>query len=249
MKLNCTFNDHTPLNLTEEKKQEALKNIRDIQNSLAFFAQRIIDGARKDDVYTHLGLLEFQTADLSKATGYDGILAKQVEARNAEVRKLNQRIHELEDQRGAEVDATAVTAALKRYEDVFVSWYESCAFQYASVEYGPYGIQADFSNELSHTREKGLSRNNEVFAKFSMMTPFIPESEDWDIIKDDYHDELADTDRNRQNLIQLFTSAFPDVVIIEFKARKNDYGSFSLSINVHISFEDIEKLEKKALGE
>lgn len=250
MKLNNAIKDYTPLNLTEEEKEGILKIIKDISSVLVFFTQRIsANSACNDDVHTCLGMMEYRFADLSKATGYNGILEKQVTERDAERHELMQQVRALEEQRGAEVDATAVTAALRRYEDVFHSWYESCGFRYANIEHRPYGLQADFRNALMHTRERELSKSDEMFARFATMTPFLPKSEDWDIIKDDYNEELADTDKNRQNIIRLFEKMFPGAVFYEFKAHKNDCGSFSLGFDVYVPYEDIEKLEKRALEE
>lgn len=243
------YNDRTPVTLTPEKQGTIMKSIKTITSALAFFTARMAqNNVKNTDVDTCMGLLEHNVADLSKATGYDGILAKEVEERHAEIRKLNKRIRELEEERGKAVSATAVSAAIRRYEDVFRAWYESCGFRYASIEYSAYGFRADFSAELNHVRERHLARSNEELARFAKMTTFIPESADWDVIKDDYHDELADTDKNRQNLIRLFTEAFSDVIVNEFKGRKNDFGSFSLRINVYVSYEDIEKLERRLMA-
>lgn len=241
------YDDRTPLNLTEEEKQAILQMIQEINTSLTLLDQRITNGAQNSDVSTCIGLLEHRLPDLSKITGYDGILAKQVEERHAKVRKLNCRIRELEEQRGKEINATATTSALQRYEDTLRTWHEACGFRYANIQCKLSGLRVKFNSKLRHERKRRLSRNDEMFARFVKMTPFLPELTDWDIIKNDYSSELADTDENRQNLIRLFTEEFPNVRINRFEARKNDCGSFLLGIDVYIPYEDIERLQKKAL--
>ena len=241
-----TITDNTPLNLTEKEKQEILNIVQQIDIALSLPVQRIADGVQNNDVSTCLGRIERRLADLSKATGYEGILKAEVEKRHAEVRKLNYRIRELKEQRGKEINAAAATAALQRYKIVFRTWYEACGLRYANIEYGICGFRAKFSSRLRRVREKNLwnTRNGEMFARFVKMTPFLPELEDYDVIKDANLCELADTDKNRQNLIRLFTEAFPNVTIYGFEVRKNDYGSFFLGIDVYIPYGDVEGLEK-----
>lgn len=241
-----TITDSTPLNLTEEKKQEILNIVQQIDVVLSLLVLRIEDGIQNNDVSTCLGRIERRLADLSRATGYEGVLKAEVEKRHAEVRKLNYRIRELKEQRGKEINAAAATAALQRYEIVFRTWYEACGLRYANIEYGICGFRAKFSSRLRRVREKKLwnTRNGEMFARFVKMTPFLPESEDYDVIKDANLCELADTDKNRQNLIRLFTEAFPNVTIYGFEVRKNDCGSFFLGIDVYIPYGDVEGLEK-----
>lgn len=243
--------DSTPLNLTEEEKREILNIIQQIDVALSLLVLRIEDGIQNNDVRTCLGRIECRIADLSKATGYEGILKAEMESRHAKIRKLNYRIRELKKQRGKEISAAAVTVALQRYEIAFRTWYEACGLRYANIEYGSCGFQAKFSGLLRRVREKTIfdARDGEMFTRFMKMTPFLPELEDCDVIKDADLCELADTDKNRQNIIRLFEKMFPGAVFYEFKAHKNDCGSFSLGFNVYVPYEDIEKLEKRALEE
>ena len=78
------YNDRTPVTLTPEKQGAIMKSIKTITSALAFFAARMAqNNVKNTDVNTCMGLLEHNVADLSKATGYDGILAKEVEERHA----------------------------------------------------------------------------------------------------------------------------------------------------------------------
>ena len=238
--------DNMPLKFEADSKDEILKTIRDARSSLQFFAELVQKGyAKESDVRTHMGLLEYQVSDLSKLTGYESALAEEVENRHAEIRRLNCRIRELEEQKGDKVTAVATSAAIRKFEGIFRAWYESCGFHYASIEYGPYGFIADFGMDLNVMREPHLSRHDSHFENFAQRTAFIPDSKEWDVIRDSFHHELSDTDRNRTNLKNLFSETFPESCIHQFRSRRNDFGSFSLAAKVFVPFEDIEKFVSK----
>ena len=99
--------------------------------------------------------------------------------------------------------------------------------------------------DLNAVREPHLSRHDSLFESFAQRTLFIPDSKEWDVIKDSFHHELSDTDRNRTNLKNLFSETFPESCIHQFHSRRNDFESFSLAAKVFVPFEDIEKFMGK----
>ena len=239
------YNNRTPLDLSDENKTKIQQIIKKTIDSLAFMSQRISDGADMNDVHTHMSLLEYSIQDLTPLTHYDSVLAEEVENRHKKIRKLNQRVHELETQRGREVTADAVSAAIRRYEDVFRAWYQAAGIRYAKIDYTSYSLKIEICNELDNNRKDRLTTDKELCKKLAEEMPFITESPDWDVVHDHYTSELLDTDKNRKNITNLLKKYFPNVRIFSFNSYRNDFESFSLRCCANVSYTDIEALEKK----
>lgn len=239
------YNNRTPLDLSDENKAKIQQIIKKTIDSLAFMSQRISDGADMNDVHTHMSLLEYAVNDLTPLTHYDSVLAEEVESRHKKIRKLNQRVHELETHRGREVTADAVSAAIRRYEDVFRAWYQAAGIRYAKIDYTSYSLKIEICNELDNDQKDRLTTNKELCKKLAGELPFIAESPDWDVVHDHYTSELLDTDKNRKNITNLLKKYFPNVRIFSFNSYRNDFESFSLRCCANIPYTDIEALEKK----
>ena len=239
------YNNRTPLDLSNEDKSKIQQIIKRTIDSLAFMSQLISDGADMNDVHTHMSLLEYSIQDLTPLTHYDSVLAEEVESRHKEIRELNQRVYELETQRGREVTADAVSAAIRRYEDVFRAWYQAAGIRYAKIDYTSYSLKIEICNELDNNRKDRLTTDKELCKKLAEEMPFITESPDWDVVHDHYTSELLDTDKNRKNITNLLKKYFPNVRIFSFNSYRNDFESFSLRCCANIPYTDIEALEKK----
>lgn len=240
------YNNRTPLDLSDENKAKIQRIIKKTIDSLAFMSQRISDGADMNDVHTHMSLLEYAVNDLTPLTHYDSVLAEEVERRHKKIRELNQRVHELETQMGRKVTADAVSAAIRRYEDVFRAWYQAAGIRYAKIDYTSYSLKIEIcSNELDNHQRDRLTTNKELCKKLAGELPFIAESPDWDVVHDHYTSELLDTDRNRENITNLLKKYFPNVRIFSFNSYRNDFESFSLRCCANVPYTDIEALEKK----
>lgn len=239
------YNNRTPLDLSNEDKSKIQQIIKKTINSLAFMSQRISDGADMNDVHTHMSLLEYSVQDLTPLTHYDSVLAEETENRHKEIRELNRRVHDLETQRGREVTADAVSAAIRRYEDVFRAWYQAAGIRYAKIDYTSYSLKIEICNELDNNRKDRLTTDKELCKKLAEEMPFITESPDWDVVHDHYTSELLDTDKNRKNITNLLKKYFPNVRIFSFNSHRNDFESFSLRCCANVPYTDIEALEKK----
>lgn len=239
------YNNRTPLDLSNEDKSKIQQIIKRTIDSLAFMSQRISDGADMNDVHTHMSLLEYAVNDLTPLTHYDSVLAEEVESRHKKIRELNQRVHELETQRGREVTADAISAAIRRYEDVFRAWYQAAGIRYAKIDYTSYSLKIEICNELDNHQRDRLTTDKELCKKLAEEMPFITESPNWDVVHDHYTSELLDTDKNRENITNLLKKYFPNVRIFSFNSYRNDFESFSLRCCANVPYTDIEALEKK----
>lgn len=239
------YNNRTPLDLSDENKTKIQQIIKKTIDNLAFMSQRISDGADMNDVHTHMSLLEYSIQDLTLLTHYDSVLAEEVKNRHKEIRELNQRVHELETQRGREVTADAVSAAIRRYEDAFRAWYQAAGIRYTKIDYTSYSLKIEICSDLDNDRKDRLTTNKELCKKLAEELPFITESPDWDVVHDHYTSELLDTDRNRENITNLLKKYFPNVRIFSFNSYRNDFESFSLRCCANVPYTNIEALEKK----
>lgn len=232
--------DKSPLFQNQTDKQAATKIIEQINQSMGLFKAFINLEPTKSDAFIHLSLLENYLAKLSKLTGYDGMIAKEQEQKYAEIRAANLKIHELESLLGSQVSANAVAAGMQHWENVFRAWYEASGFHYADIKMNPYVIRADFSDELTNEPKTRRLATKEILEKITGHVHFITDDSSWDIEHDRFHSNLLDTNKNKQNIIQLFTRTFPNSTIHEFKAHK-DSEKYYLSFDAVIPWDDLDK--------
>lgn len=241
------FSDETPLSLSKEDKEKVIKKINESLSCLLFFKDLIEEEkAVVTNVWTCLGLNESYHADLSKMVGYDSILAKEKDERHKEIRKKNEEIRKLTDQRGKEITPEAIEGALRRYEYILRAWYENEGFNYGSISnLSAYGISIELTSEMNF-REDTHHENNEICKKIwsdEISTEAKIES-GWDIHKAQFHAELLDTENNKKRIQALLLHCFPNVRIFKFTGRRNDYDGFSLRTEFNVSYSDLENYYK-----
>lgn len=247
------YNNQTPVNLTDEDLEKALKLLTQIQQNLEFFAVRLQDRPKMQDIHTHMGLLESYTKELSPLVQYDTVLTEEMERRYKEVREANKTIHELERKLGEGVTAEGVSSKLREYDDVIRLWYGAHGFQYASLkEQSPYNMTYDFNYELQYNQDEGCSSRKEWAPQFKEAFGLIahendPTASEYDIYYDTYHAELLDTTKNKELIMKLIADNFPNSIVRGFTSRQNDFGSYSMRFTVSIMYTDIEALVKRII--
>lgn len=99
---------------------------------------------------TSLSLLEIQLRDLANATGVPCESAAEAEERYANLRKANQRIHELEASIGTQAAYADVALGVKKVSDSFKAWWKQRGFGLvSSVHVDGYGqLRAELSGYL-----------------------------------------------------------------------------------------------------
>lgn len=216
------FKDKSPAFADEAAKKTALKKTNELLSSLGFFRNLILEHEpQKADVWTHLGLLEHGVSELSELTGYDGMLRKDHEARFAETRAANIKVRELEAALGAGTGPDAVGAGIAHYMEVLGTFYSACGFRYASMDPTRWGIHAEFTHELTKTVERSPFADKKLMAMAVLSCGFIPKQKGWDLERDQFHDSLLDTDRNRKRLVELYAAAFPGDIVRGFRSVRD----------------------------
>lgn len=240
-----------PVDLDQEGTAAAHKAIRDAIQSLSFLDQ-ILQAKRitKADVATHLGLFRHNFDDLSKALQANQFLDGKLEGAYADLRRANAHIRELESQLGKGVTGEALSAAIRKFDDMFCAWYALSGFHYASVEYTPWGLDADFSDELARQDEdpEYLPRKarGDGLAIMKPGVPYAFSGTGHDFFDNGYRLHLADTDRNRAALKELIAAYFPQGHITQFKSTP-DRDIYLLRFQVFVPYPDIEAMYAKAI--
>lgn len=216
------FKDKSPAFADEAAKKTALRKTNELLSSLGFFRNLILEHEpQKADVWTHLGLLEHGVSELSGLTGYDGMLRKDRETRFAETRAANIKIRELEAALGAGTGPDAVGAGIAHYMEVLGTFYSACGFRHASMDPTRWGIHAEFTHELTKAVERSPFAEKKLMAMAVLSCGFIPKQKGWDLERDQFHDSLLDTDRNRKRIVELYAAAFPGDIVREFRSVRD----------------------------
>lgn len=235
--------------LTEEQAKQARTVIAKIRDSLSFFDACIASNKlMKSDIKTHMGLLRYAFDDLSGVVDNGETLSKELEETQALCRAANQRCRELETQLGKGISADSITAGLKRLIDLFEAWYELAGFHYASIEVNSYGVLlCDFSSEIELDAPRHGSPYHEALRN---KVPYLfgdAETQRFDLHKETFRANLLDTDNNKALLARVFKSWFPRSRIYGYNVR-SDSDNYYLSIQVRVSFADIEALDKESIN-
>lgn len=246
LEINPILHDTTPAFTDKDSKEKALKAVNDLLSSLSFFRQLIPADPQRSEVCTHLSLLEHGLADLSAATGYNGMVAQEQEQRHAEIRAANLKIRELTEQMGQTMTGEAISAGLRRYENLLRAWYETAGFRYASIDFNEWNMRIDMGHEINnqHADEPHLADKAAYAAAIRSNTiPLITSDIGWDLAVDRYHSCPLDTDNNRRKIIELYAASFPGAIVTEFRTIR-DGNKYLLTHKAIVPYTDIERWAK-----
>lgn len=248
MKSENQTND--PVTLDDTMKQKALQAIRDLRDQSQFFAQLIAAGnLHENSLRTHMGLLRHQHDDLAQCFELP-VLNQELEDAYASCRQANAKVAELEKCMGEGLTTRNALARMRLTEEWLQSWYTLRGFQYAKLEWGSFGIRAEFSSDIDKPdsdRVGDHSGNREFKAKVEHIVPYLFGNE-WDKREDSFHDELLDTERNRHNIKDLVRTDFPDARVIKISSRI-DHKDYLLRFEADFPWEDIERWHDRVLAE
>lgn len=233
-----------------EDKDKAVKELKDAIQSLQFFLLRCSDEtapARASDVYAHIRLLEHHVAELSRLTGYDGMLLKETEARHVALRTANEKIRELETMLGQAMTGAAVQAGIKHYLGVLGTWWSAMGFRYAKMEPGQWCVSAELSEEIVRPGSERSTYADKTLLPLASAAVQPVTDKGYDLKQEIYHSCVLDTDRNRAALRLALLRDFPNARVSGFQSHR-DGDSFLLRTNVLVDYEDLERWEKSLLS-
>ena len=230
--------------LNPDQKAIALKAAKDLIHGASYIHEMVEAGELCVEMRNNMCyLLDHYTKEICEPLGYASAAAQRIEEKHADIRKLNGRIRELEQQLGEAAPIDTVPKLLHNLKETIDDWWKAQGFGWIrDLNFGPYGtVHLKFSFLFDHI--------------FSMSkTPVSDKESEQDKRKDlemlgyifiveerDYR--LVDCDANRTLLMDLLTKRFPSIDIFYWenrRVRKRD--QFSLwGINAVI--QDIKDLE------
>ena len=236
--------DRSPLFTDPDKQQDTIKTVTECIHSLQVFYALMTESApQKADAYTHLKLFENYLHDLSILTGYDSMLKAEFDRRYAEIRAANNRISDLESQIGSQTTPDAIASGMRHFENVFRAWYEGIGFRYGDIKFTNSGLTVNIDQELQNDNAKPRIADKTIYEAVWPYTVLITNDPAWDVDKDRFHSNLLDTDKNRTNILQLYTHTFPNASVHKFESYKES-KHFYLRHAVHVPWADIDSLYK-----
>lgn len=243
--------DTTLLKLNETNKKTVQHAMSDIQSVIQMGYQYMQDDVlTKDTAILIIKTIENAMNDMKDPFEYQSANQKEQDEQLIRLRNANRRIRELETQLG-QITANnpdVTKAGMQHFMHLFQIWYAACGFHYASTErISEYGyITFDFSPEVETTREtidKYIKSDPELAKIADKIYASVPhlfgENSNYDLVHDGYRCEILGSEQNQNLLTDLFKKWFPNHTISNFNLRRNDYGSFSIRLNITISLHDI----------
>lgn len=229
----------SPLKINDdpEKIRETSDHVKQAIECLQFLKQTLDTGhMTQQDADTHVSLLLAEIEDMKGNLELDEIQAKIVQWENKSMACMATETRLLQQEIGKRINAAQLSAALKTARDRFENWYKWAGFHYAAIEYSQYGILARLTQDVYEYDE-----DDDPPAE----TKFGPNSEyKFELIKQPYHSQLKDCDRNRAELRRMLTHYFPDVQFRKFESRRSDDpNEFALEATVFVRYADIEDVK------
>lgn len=216
----------TPVPLNADQQEVASKHCNDI----AFAASTIhacVKGTMEYDqdlLKSCLSVADHHIRHLGKTLGIETESAAEAEERYGKLRKANQRVHELEKQIGQATNPAQVQLGVASLTEKFRRWWGVAGFGHVSeITFEEYGITVKlscmlfgpYSLTMSETPDTDRQSKKEWIAQLATR---------FDLVKQDRESELADSDKNRNLLIELIGATFPSAVVTGFTSRGGRKG-------------------------
>lgn len=241
-----------PVPLSKEAHSKCLKTVESLYSQTAYLHERLKqNNLRKSDIQTLLSLFRYGFNDLNEALAGGQFLDDALEQAKADLRAANSRIRKLEAETGQNLSGTQVRSGIMHMSGVINAWYELCGFRYAAETINHMGLSLEFSYETDsltkqaaiRERLESIEQGDRAFARKAVhfINYLFDEDSEFDLYRDTYHNELLDTDKNRNLIQKLITGAFPNARVTGYDIRR-DRSQYLLRPRVYIDFDDIYNL-------
>lgn len=219
-----TVPEEKVIEFNADDKAVILKTAADLYHSMSWFHENVTKGRLTDETLkTSLSIAEFRLSDLAKKTGYQSKLSKEIDARYAEIRKLNERVRTLEDQLASGSDTATLTHKLRRMGDIIKAWYRKDGFGHVSeITFCDWGsARCKFSGMLClrdhHFNSDTPETDKQTYEQW--LQNLIDSG--WDLyFQEGKRDVYLIDNTNNQNRIKgLFAGRFPTAAITDFHSH------------------------------
>ena len=233
-----TYNleDQDPIALKPDQVDAVKKSVRKLQEHLGMITWHLDhEGITPGMAKLCLGVVDYDLAGLGKLLGVDTQADERLEARHAEIRKANLRIHALEGMIGREQTPESIQPALQVLVKQINAWWDLEGFGHISdISFGEYALKVDFSCQF--TGCKPIIQSTEPLThkeRFKLWLAMLQER-GFELIREDGEKGIRDCPASRETLRALFAQRFGRHQISEFKSRETKEGSRLVGMQVYI---------------
>lgn len=230
--------DDKKLELNEDQKSVLLKVLKDIHFANAQLREWVSKDLLSIEMSKTLpSLIESYFSEAAKVLNYESYLLEEKEKRYAEIKKANQKIHELQGKLGSDKPVDGLKEQLKHLSEVVSEWWNTEGFNHVhDTNYYPYGgMRVKLSFMLEHCRSFSKTpvtdkRSREEHIQYLREMGF--EFADFEKGRSEKLD-LIDNHQNRSLLIKMLTERFPSLEVHSF-SNHSSYSKKEIFIIKHI---------------
>jgi len=241
--------------LNEDEKVIALRRLSEIYNTTGEIYNQIKNNELTEEMKNLLlGLIESYTSEASKVLKYDSQASAKIEERHADIRRANQKIHELEKKLAENTQVDGLKELLYAMHSALYKWWGKQGFNLVTDdEFGGYGYKGRFcldTHHISFVSTRPVTEKKEHKSRLEQMI-----EEGYEFTEEDRKDYvLLDTPKNRELITKLVKDKFPSIEISRWENwRLHKKEGFKLrSFEAYIrNFEELKTLidEMKQVSE
>jgi hypothetical protein len=230
--------------INEDQKVVTIKAASDIIHAGAYIKEMVENNTLSEEMRDNLcGLLDHYVAGICEPLGYNSKAKERLEAQHAEIRQLNNKIHELERQLGNAAPIDTVPKLLQNLDDSMRKWWDEIGFGWIrEFFFWPHGtVDCNFGFSFNRgitwsktpASDKEANKNNIERLKKQGFIFVIHER----------NHLLMDCDNNRELLINLLTERFPSIRIRFWENQSVFEGNKFVLSGIHTTIQEIHDLE------
>jgi hypothetical protein len=232
--------------LNDDEKAVVLKRLSEIYNTTGEMFNELKRNELTEEMRdTLFSLIESYTAEASKILKYDSQASAKIAARYADIRKANQKIHDLEKMLAENTDVSGLKELLYAMHRALNDWWRKLGFNLVTDdEFGGYGFKGRFCLDTSHISFVSTRPVTEKKERKNRLEQMIEDG--YEFAQEDRREYvLLDTPKNRELITKLVKDKFPSLDISKWEnwcLRKGD-GFQLRSFEAYIrSFEELKAL-------
>lgn len=212
------MHSHAPVPLNADQKTVSLKAIKDMIFALQFLGENI--SKDKLDESLRIAVLngcEHNFTTLSEQVGYNGDIRKEMDERTENIRFLNKKVRDLEEQLGKANLTPAFKEQAKYLHEKVKRWWHTKGFSFLNdAAIGEWQFSATFSFSV---RDSVWSHDpTPVTSKERVKNLLVEMQKHWHLESDGDRDWMVVCDEHNIQLAQkLFKTAFPSAICLNIE--------------------------------
>lgn len=204
--------------LNDDEKAIALKRLSEIYNTTGELYNELKNNELTEEMKDCLfSLIESYTSEVSKVLKYDSEATKRIDERHGDIRRANQKIHELEKMLTENTQVNGLKELLYAMHQSLYKWWNKQGFNLVTDdEFGGYGYKGRFCLDTSHISFASTRPVTEEKERKSRLEQMIEEG--YEFAQEDRREYvLLDTPKNRELITKLVKSKFLSIDISKWE--------------------------------